>query len=705
MRVRNAVLLLIPLVGALIAAAEEPPLRGTLCFVSNEKLVDCASTTGTKLRTEPKEAARAFVWTSDDGKRAAAGTLAAKAEAIDLNEKEWHNVTLHVIGDRGRGWPLDTRFALDRTWFWIEPGRLMTKLATLSLPAGKHALKISAEHHAEASRSFDLRTQAVINAGEVRLIALPLVTGTIITTSEGKDVPVAGAFISSANGVLLTKSDDTGAFRYELRAPRPDAVVVSREGFASRLLKLEKNDGDKNLGTIRLSRGATLKVSVTRPPDLDTRRLTVTLLQLSETFSEPVTLATRELPVHESELSFENVGQGRYYVLISGSEPLERLAQEVTVGSAEPASVSMEIRPYTLNAHVQFGSEPMTDGNVYVTPRTRAWRAIRTLDGRGSFGGIAWQRGSFSGIVEAPAVLGSAILVDSPALDSDPAEWTITIPKRLITGRVIDAATSQPLPKAEITLRGTLASSVTMMLGIDLDGDGHFQILAAQPGEYQINVSLEGYMHAVRSITVADNDPSRDIEIALVHGSTQSLDLSWPNGSAVANAQILEGRIGNGLFNQRTQSDATGHVTLLGTPGSVQTVYVLPVEGSIAVVHVTIGSDDSKPVQAVVPLPVGGLHVVGVDADGAPAVAGYVVRWNGELLDPDVMMSRNRPGPASNERIIAPMPAGVYELWPVTSVGEAYQIVAAGGGSTPPARVDLASGEVEIRVVVARKRP
>src|ERR1043165_922259 len=153
-------------------------LAGTLCVLSHGKLTNCTPTTEALIKLQPAAESRRVVWTSDDGKRLAMATVAANAETL-------------------------------------APG----KLTTISPPPSRYTPSFQAEHHAVATRNIDLASQPRVDAGEVRLRPLPLLTGTVVTTKEGKDVPLSGADVSfsSAKPWLanphLATTDEKGAIR------------------------------------------------------------------------------------------------------------------------------------------------------------------------------------------------------------------------------------------------------------------------------------------------------------------------------------------------------------------------------------------------------------------------------------------------------------------------------------------------------------
>src|SRR5437660_164099 len=139
-------LLLLLLLSAASLFADEPE-KGTICFGT-----DCTPATGTAFEVKPADVERRFVWTSADGSSFILGTLAAKATAVDLQQKDAHNVTISVRGDAQRGWPMETRFSIsagkDSGWRWSVPAKVMAaKPVSIRLLPGSYLMQIGAEHH------------------------------------------------------------------------------------------------------------------------------------------------------------------------------------------------------------------------------------------------------------------------------------------------------------------------------------------------------------------------------------------------------------------------------------------------------------------------------------------------------------------------------------------------------------------------------
>jgi hypothetical protein len=678
-------------------------LAGTLCVLSNGKQINCTATTEALIKLPAAAESRRLVWTSEDGKRLALATVAANAETFDLSKLR--DVTLRVSGDAARVWPVDVRIGFGRDAVVTIPAKSVAKLTTISLPPARYSITFQAQHYLSAMRSFDLAANAHADLGEVPLRPLPLLTGTVVTTRDGKDVPLSGADVSFPASTMktwikdphLATTDEKGVFRAELPEAQADAVVVSHAGLGSKTLHIERAR-DASLGVIRLLPGVKLTVKVVRPPALRTKPITVTLFRRDHLY-EPTRVAARELSGSDVEAVFDDATAGDHVVVLQGSEPLARLAVPVKIDEGQPATVEAEIEPYTLNGRATFGGDPLDGATVSVYPHgAPSWRVEVATAADGTFGGTAWQHGVVGGAINDPR-LGMVFFTDSPELGADPSVWNIDIKKRLITGRVYDAETKAPLPKEVLfevaEMLDERGNKVQFRGNVHADEEGNFKVLAAKPGHYELRFTRPDYVPKSLVFNITDEDGSKQGDIAAERGTTQAVVVRWPDGAPIASATIYDGDEPEpGSLPPRYHTDAAGTALIRGKKGEAHTLYVMPAEGSIAVMHLTISGDEARPVETVVGRPAGALRVVMVGSDGKPSVGAVVLRYNGEIIPASMIGRRYGPYTTVGERLLDRLPAGSYDVWVLTQRGLLPP--------QPNARVGISSGEERVQITVPK---
>src|ERR1043165_1217950 len=679
-------------------------LAGTLCVLSNGKLTNCTPTTEALIKLQPAAESRRVVWTSDDGKRPARGTGVAEAATLDLGKLR--DVAVRVSGDPSRGWPADVHIGFGRDFVYTLPTKRVAKLTTISLPPSRHTLIFQRGHHAVATRSFDLASQPRVDAGEVRLRPLPLLTGTVVTTKEGKDVPLWGAAVSFsgakpwlANPHLAT-TDEKGAIRAELPQASAEAIVVSHAGLGSKTNRLERRDADVNLGTIHLLPGVKLTVRVVRPPALRAKPLTVTLYRRDPAVYDPTNIGSQELAGTDDEVRFDEATAGDDIIVVQGAEPLERLSVPVKVEEGKTASAEVRIEPYTLAGRATFGGDPLDNAGLEVYPLDQAWRVTRAAGADGTFGGTAWQHGVLTAFVNDPRI-GNGYFANSPELGADPSVWNLDIKKRLITGRIYDAETKEPLPDVYLFVSMALLNDQKRTIhggsNVHADASGNFTVNALRPGRYELRFALPDYLPKNVVIDIADDYGSKQADFAVERGTAQPLVLRWPDGTPIASATLYDGDAPEpGQLPPRYRSDATGTAMVRGRKGEVHTLYVMPVEGAIAVVQLPI-DNDAKPVEVVVGRPTGALRIVARDDEGKPSQGAVILRLNGDLIPLDIVGRRYEMAPgfdAAGERVLERLPPGAYEVWVVRGYGPLP--------AQPGARVGISAGEERVQVTVPK---
>jgi len=387
---------------------------------------------------------------------------------------------------------------------------------------------------------------------------------------------------------------------------------------------------------------------------------------------------------------------------VQGAEPLARMSVPVKIEEGKAAEVEARIEPYTLAGRATFGGDPLDGARVEVHPHDQTWRAPLTAAADGTFGGTAWQHGVITGYVN-DTRLGGGFFVTSLELGADPSVWNIEIKKRMITGRVYDAETKEPLGKAELSESAEMLDEQGHKLlfrgSLHTDADGSFTAIAARPGRYELRFARPDYLPKSVVVNIAEEDGSKQqADFAVERGTAQALVLRWPDSTPIASATIYDGEPPElGALPPTYRSDAAGTAMIRGKSGEVHTLYVMPVEGSIAVVHLPISGRDAKPLEAVVGRPTGALRIIAVDREGKPSRGTPLLRLNGDLIPAELVWRRYSMAgfDANGELVLDRLPPGAYEVWLTGLRGPLPQ--------EPGARIGISTGEERVRIVVPKR--
>jgi ABC-type amino acid transport substrate-binding protein len=697
---RKLLFLLLLTATSLLAA---DPEKGTICFGT-----DCTPATGTAFDVKPADVERRFVWTGANGSTFILGTLPAKATAVDLQQKEAHNVTVAVRGDVQRGWPVETRFAIaagkDSGWRWSVPAKVMAKPVSIRLLPGTYSMQIATEHHKPDRRP--IKIDAADLAIQVILAPPPVVTGRVVTMKkngddkETKEVAVAGAQIAASDAKVIGSTNEQGAFHIEMTDPRTEELVISSPGLGARLLPLHITSVETDLGLIRLSSGVKLTIHIARADSVRSKPLHVQLTEASPAQYDNTNIATRELKAGDADLVFADLSEGEYYVTLSGDGPLEKLTTVIPI-KAEDVSKEIRLRPFQLQGTVRLGNEPLRNGKVGVNERHHTWTAESPIDGEGHFGGPMWQSEGIGGWVSSKET-GSLPVDRDPTLVGDPATWDITFRRRLISGRIFDADTKEPIPHAGLHLElETKSQSPAGQSGysrlystLHVSDDGSYSIVATKDGIYDLAVTAPDHVSQKTTIEIAAEDESKTADFPLSKGIEQTIDFVWPNGDPVADAMVIEGVARDG-HNPAWMggTDPSGRLKMRMRAAETKTLFIVPKEGSFVVVHVV--ADETKPLRVVVPQPAASLVLTFKDAQQKTAGAFVAMRWNGEWV-PGSVVGRLKFSRADGGGLrVSLLPAGSYELWGFRGAEPLF-----GPPPREPVHVGLSSGEQAVEIAV-----
>ena len=677
--------------------AAEDPLKGTFCLVAKGVPPKCQPLTGDVATVVRSEKAQPFVWSSSDGKSIVAGVVAPKLESVRLRDEALRPVTLSLRGDRRHGWPADVRVRVAQVmgseWMFTIPAKSAEILAQIRVPEGKYTLLFGADHHRTEERRF-APGKGGTSLKEVVLHPMPVISGRIVTS---KDQPIANAEVIRPDRKVIATSDEQGNFRGEAGEPPPESVFLSKPGFGSRNITLQPSSGDSELGMVRLVRGVEMTLRIVKPESLRDP-LTVDLLLVTPFKYQYTPVATKQLPEKQSTIVFDDLGKGTYLVVVSGKGPSEKVTEEIAVDEAN-FEKEIKIEPYRVEGSVRIGEDPLDgaieiSGSMTGTQHMHAARYSLPIE-NGRFAANFWQHGTIFGFVNSRDKTVSQP-VQSPALGDDPSVWKIQFAKRFLTGRIYDAETRATIPQATLEHLITTDSAKSRSYGsTKIHDDGSFSILATGAGTYELKVAAPGYVADKQTIEVAEQDVSSQHDFALTHGTAATLEVVWPSGEPVVNAACMEGVASDGHNAERHYPlDASGHVTVRMRKGESRTLFIVPMEGSFAVVHLTAPGNDAAPVRIVVPRPAGGLHVRIADKEGKRVRVSVGMRFNGEPIPEPVLMQISFRATINPEEFqLLQLPAGAYELWPVAPSGTALGAAKTLSLTTGEVKVDFVTGD------------
>lgn len=462
---------------------------------------------------------------------------------------------------------------------------------------------------------------------------------------------------------VVCDSAADGSFRCEIAPPPGDSICIEHPRHGRRRIELDRRRGTIELGNVQLITGGTIRV--TKPLHVVLpEKTTISVLRDGRPTSDEKTIGARDV------IEFEGLAPGRYDLLLAGPEPLQRklIRAEVPEGVVE---LTLSLDAFKLTGEVRHGSDPLPGATVSI--EEKAWRAELKADQSGRFEAELWSPGSY------------AVFVRSPRFDypygvmrrtspSD-AHWRLEVPRRTISGSVIDAETGRPPAQVSVSIASE-SEETRWSRNLAVREDGKYRVDGVAVGAYRLRATAPGYLPSETvEVLVSKSDGDRALDIHIERGRDVTIVAVDPRGARIAEALILEIVNADALQPARvTQTRADGTATVSVPARRPLFVGVLPRSGSFALARL-----DARNAQNDVTIPVGdpvaNLALSTRLEDGAPLPrVSYVLRYEGMLVPPALLrafasrhaipLETNREGSAS----VRLLPSGRYDIqWRVPS--------------------------------------
>ncbi|HEX8408846.1 MAG TPA: carboxypeptidase-like regulatory domain-containing protein [Thermoanaerobaculia bacterium] len=520
------------------------------------------------------------------------------------------------------------------------------------------------------------------------------ITGRVVTVDRK---PIANARIVTAS-TFLARTDRAGRFAFPLPDPAPAGLSVESKSYATRSIAFPHGAAVSSLGDIVLMRAVSVTVDVSNVRGV--RELS--LVPVDERRSSARAMTKK---VAGRKTKFEGLQQGQYVLTARGDGPLQQKSQIVNAGEPASERVVLQVDRMPLRGYVFLGREPLAGADLTISGPTSSWTGKLRTDADGFFEAELWQVGAMKAAVRSPRLalhFTTGTRADD-ALERGAVEWNIAIPDRGVTGRIVDD-TGAPVAKAAVTVDtedGELRSNFRVVT----DAAGDFRFDAAPSGRYALQVRSPHHLTPETTrFELQDDDPHKRVEIVVERGVEVAIRVQREDGTPVAGATVASDLDDDGAKAMlRLRTSESGAATLRGRAGEQKTLYVIPPDGSFAVVRMTLdaealehGIDITTP-EARSALIIRTRDEKGIALDGI----GFVVRYNGELLPAAIMQLIRfvqhvdyRTNPAGEARIHG-LPSGEYELWAYRTASEAERLVANPSGYPPSLQLAVASGTYE----------
>jgi carboxypeptidase family protein len=396
--------------------------------------------------------------------------------------------------------------------------------------------------------------------------------------------------------------------------------------------------------------------------------------------------AKKTLAAGKSAVRFD-LGEGLYFVLASGPQPLQRVSAKTNIG-ADGSTLHLVIPKSKTVLRATLAGEPIIRAEIALTHDELRWRTDVQTDDDGKFAGDLWEPARYIASVwrdrmSAPHRVNIWLSPDASNID---------VPDRHIRGRVLDDD-GKPLAGALVSLR-TEGSESTLTMRTHSAPDGQFEFFGVREGSHML---------AARAATYLDSDAARfelhgvsaekALDLKLTRGEPREIRVIDARGHPIDGASVVTSC--NGEVKATSITNSVGSADVASLRGASCAVYVLPKEGSIAVERL----EGTERLTIRVPEGTSSLRLaLKTDAGVAFSDLRLLMRIDGKIVPPEIArilgsrglsLATNEEGNVSLQHI----PPGTYEFWPYRTNAEGQMICEYASEFEAPISVKVLTGE------------
>ena len=400
----------------------------------------------------------------------------------------------------------------------------------------------------------------------------------------------------------------------------------------------------------------------------------------------PAWSTTNSLAARKSALTFDDVPEGLYVVLLSGPQPLQRLSAKANVGKDGSTLRLVILRAKTV-LRATMAEKPLGGVAIALTHDELRWRTDVETGQDGRYAGELWEPGLYS--VSVIRDRGSAPHSVDVRLSHQPV--TIDVPDRHVRGRVL--AGGKPLANAVVMLRSETSESI-LNVRTHSAADGRFEFFGVREGALTLTARAPSYLDSdAVAIDLRGTPAQHSIDFELTRGESRAVRVVDTRDTPIAGAMLITSCDGHVKSTAITNADGITEAALPAAAACA--IYVLPKEGSIAIAPV----NGPEPLLIRVPESSSSLQLT-LKTDGGEAFSGMrlLMRIDGEVVPPEIarlLGSRGFSLVTNDEGSIAlqRIPAGTYEFWPYRTSAEGQMIYETATEFAAPISVNVLTGE------------
>lgn len=395
---------------------------------------------------------------------------------------------------------------------------------------------------------------------------------------------------------------------------------------------------------------------------------------------------TKTLPAGKSAVSFQDLTPGLYVVLASGPRPLQRLSAKANLGSVG-TTLRLVVPRSKTEVRATLAGQPLAGAGIIFTHDELRWHTEVETGKDGRFSGELWEPGGYVASVTRDRI--SAPYSVDVSMSSKPL--TIDVPDRHVTGRILSGG--KPVAGAIVHLRSEAGERVRTLRSYS-GPDGRFEFVGVREGALTLTARAPSYLDSdAATFELRGATARHSIDVELARGEPRAVRVVDTHDAPIAGATLITSC--NGHVKSTSITRAKGDADVALPAGAPCAIYVLPKEGSLAVVPVK----GSEPLLIRVAEGSSSLQLALKSVAGEPFSAmSLLMRIDGVVVPPAIarllgnrgfLLMTDDEGSVSLQHI----PTGTYEFWPYRTSMEGQMLYETATDFAAPISVKVLTGE------------
>jgi protocatechuate 3,4-dioxygenase beta subunit len=388
-----------------------------------------------------------------------------------------------------------------------------------ALPAGEETIAFTHPSYVASRKQVTLKGRET--KLDVQLSSGQRVTGIVVTEAGA---PVADARVEASGGGMRgdsARTDANGAFEMDSLMPGRYRFTASKSGVGEGTVD-DVDVASNQQVRIAMRAGATIygRVIGLTPDELASATV---VAQSGRSYGNAHVDSTGSYRLEGAPTGTVTVTANLQSRDVLGQRTSQRQTIEIAPGGSQNVDLTFRT-DITIRGRVLRNGKPLPSANVMFIPKrsgTAQTSASASTDEQGQYTLNGVEEGDY-GVEVIDMQRYSPYSTSYTVRGSN--TFDIVYNTSAIRGRVVDAATSEPIVNAGVQVSpATPSDSFRMARGATTDVEGTFVLESVPPGTYTVTTAKDGYGNEMRELTVSDRGEELQVKLSRNEGVTLRL--------------------------------------------------------------------------------------------------------------------------------------------------------------------------------------